>query len=68
MCCARTAAQQGGYEKQKENACRDFLQQSLHHVRQCVESYQTNAQKRTKSDNKRNQNRKMFQQAPKNEK
>ena len=40
MCCARTAALQGGYEKQKVNASRDFLQQSLHHVQKSFESYQ----------------------------
>ena len=39
MCCARTAALQGGYEKQKVNASRDFLQQSLHHVQKSFESY-----------------------------
>ena len=39
MCFARTAALQGGYEKQKVTASRDFLQQSLHHVQKSVESY-----------------------------
>ena len=39
MCCARTAALQGGYEKQKVNASRGFLQQSLHHVPKSLESY-----------------------------
>ena len=39
MCCARTAALQGGYEKQKVNASSDFLQQSLHHVQKSFESY-----------------------------
>ena len=38
MCCARTAALQDGYEKQKVNASRDFLQQSLHHVQKSIES------------------------------
>ena len=42
MCCARTAALQGGYEKQKVNASRDFLQQSLHHVQKSFESYAKN--------------------------
>ena len=39
MCCARTAALQGGFEKQKVNARRDFIQQSVHHVQQSYESY-----------------------------
>ena len=39
MCCARTAALQGGYEKQKVNASRNVLQQSLHHVLTSCESY-----------------------------
>ena len=39
MCCARTAALQGGYEKQQVNASRDFWQQSKHHVRKSFESY-----------------------------
>ena len=43
MCCARTAALQGGSEKQKVNASRDFLQQSLHHVQKSFESYAENA-------------------------
>ena len=42
MCCARTAALQGGYEKQKVNASRDFLQHSLHHVQKSLESYAKN--------------------------
>jgi hypothetical protein len=42
MCCARTAALQGGYEKQKVNASRDFWQQSLHRVRKSRESYTKN--------------------------
>ena len=43
MCFARTAALQDGYEKQKVNASRDFLQQSLHHVQKGFESYAKNA-------------------------
>ena len=39
MCCARTAALQGGYEKQKVKASRDFLQQLLHHVQKSFASY-----------------------------
>ena len=35
MYCARTAALQGGYEKQKVNASKVFLQQSLQHVEKC---------------------------------
>ena len=42
MRCARTAALQGGYEKQKVNASRDFLQHSLHHVQKSLESYAKN--------------------------
>ena len=42
MCCARTAALHGGYEKQKVNASRDFWQQSLHHVQKSFESYAKN--------------------------
>ena len=38
MRCARTAALQGGYEKQKVNASRDFLQHSLLHVQKSLES------------------------------
>ena len=37
MCCARTAALQGGYEEQKMNASRDFMQQSLRHVQNVQE-------------------------------
>ena len=43
MCCVRTAALQGGYEKQKVNASRGFLQQSQHHVQKSFESYAKNA-------------------------
>ena len=43
MCCACTAALQGGYEKQKVNASRDFLQQSVHNVQQSQERYAKNA-------------------------
>ena len=43
MCCARTAALLGGDEKQKVNASRDFLQQSLHHVQKSFASYAKNA-------------------------
>ena len=43
MCCARTAALQGGNEKQKVNASRDFLQHSLHHVQKSFASYGKNA-------------------------
>ena len=39
MCCARTAALQGGCVKQKVNASRDFLQQSMHPVQPSFESY-----------------------------
>ena len=39
MCCARTAALQGGFEKQNVNASGDFLQQSLHLVPESFESY-----------------------------
>ena len=42
MCCARTAALQGGFEKQKVNARRGFLQQSVHRVQQSHESYAKN--------------------------
>ena len=42
MCFARTAALQGGFEKQKVNASRDFLHQSLHHVQKSFESYARN--------------------------
>ena len=42
MCCARTAALQGGYEKQQVNASRDFLQQSIHHVQKSFASYAKN--------------------------
>ena len=42
MCCARTAALQGGLEKQKVNASRNFLQQSVHNVQQSQESYAKN--------------------------
>ena len=35
MCCARTAALHCGNKKQKVNASRVFLQQSLHHVQKC---------------------------------
>ena len=42
VCCARTAALQGGYEKQKVKASRDFLQQLLHHVPKSLESYAKN--------------------------
>ena len=42
MCCACTAALQGGYQKQKVNASRDFLQQSLPHVQKSFESYAKN--------------------------
>ena len=42
MCFARTAALQGGCEKQKVNASRDFLQQSMHHVQPSPESYTKN--------------------------
>ena len=41
MCFARTAALHGGNEKQKVNASRFFLQQSLHHV----EKYRPRAKK-----------------------
>ena len=43
MCCARTAALQGGYKKQKMNTSRDFLQQLLHQVPKSLESYAKNA-------------------------
>ena len=43
MCCARTAALQGGYEKQKRKASRDFWQQPLHHVLKSFKSYAKNA-------------------------
>ena len=39
MCFARTAALQGGFEKQKVKASKDFLQQFVHHVRKSFESY-----------------------------
>ena len=42
MCCARTAALQGGSVKHKVNASRDFLQQLLHHVQKSFESYAKN--------------------------
>ena len=35
MCCARTAALHSGNEKQKVNASKVFLQQSLQHVEKC---------------------------------
>ena len=35
MCCARTAALHCGNEKQKVNASKVFLQQSLQHVEKC---------------------------------
>ena len=42
MCCARTAALQGGNEKQKVNDSRDFLQQFLHHVPKPPQSHAKN--------------------------
>ena len=43
MCFARTAALQGGFEKQKVNAGKDCLQQPVHHVQKSFESYAKNA-------------------------
>ena len=42
MCFARTAALQGGFEKQKVNASKGFLQQSMRHVQKSFESYGKN--------------------------
>ena len=42
MCFARTAALQGGFEKQKVNASKEFLQQFVHHVQKSFESYARN--------------------------
>ena len=42
MCCARTAALQGGFEKQKVNASKGVLQQSMRHVQKSFESYGKN--------------------------
>ena len=42
MCFARTAALQGGFEKQKVNANKDSLQQFVHHVPKSFESYARN--------------------------
>ena len=40
MCFARSAALQGGFEKQKVNASKGFLQQSMRHVQESFESYE----------------------------
>ena len=42
MCFARTAALQGGFEKQTVNASKEFLQQFAHHVQKSFESYARN--------------------------
>ena len=42
MCFARTAALQGEFEKQKVNASKGFLQQSMRHVQKSFESYGKN--------------------------
>ena len=40
MCFARTAALQGGFEKQKVNASKEFLQQFVHHVQKSLKATQ----------------------------
>ena len=42
MCFARTAALQGGFEKEKVNASKEFLQQFVHEVQKSFESYAGN--------------------------
>ena len=64
MCVARTAALQGGVEKQKVNGSRDVVQQSVHYVQESKESHARNIIGQTKTDPRQVQNRPIVKNKP----